>query len=142
MKNTELILMLIDKSTNAFGQILGLSAENKLKKVLSIIQSTIQGTFNINSYYLSEKTLNDILTKSLLDLEQAKLLTSLLCTQAEILLELNQTKDSLIQYKNALQLLYWEGLQPIERDQLERKNKISDLETIVSTMKVNDKIQF
>ncbi|MES2398054.1 MAG: hypothetical protein V4549_18720 [Bacteroidota bacterium] len=142
MKNTELILMLIDKSTNAFGQILGLSAENKLKKVLSIIQSTIQDTFNINSYYLSEKTLNDILTKSLLDLEQAKLLTSLLCTQAEILLELNQTKDSLIQYKNALQLLYWEGQQPIERDQLERKNKISDLETIVSTMKVNDKIQF
>lgn len=69
MKNTDMILMLVDKSTNAFGQILGLSAENKLKKVLSIIQSTIQDTFNINSYYLSEKTLNDILTKSLLNLE-------------------------------------------------------------------------
>lgn len=142
MKNTDMILMLVDKSTNAFGQILGLSAENKLKKVLSIIQSTIQDTFNINSYYLSEKTLNDILTKSLLDHEQVKLLTSLLCTQAEILLELNQPKDSMIQYKNALQLLHWEQQLPIERDQLERKNKISDLETIVSTMKVNDKIQF
>lgn len=137
MKNTDLILMLVDKSTNAFGQILGLSTENKLKKVLSIIQSTIQDTFNINSYYLSEKTLNDILTKSLLDLEQAQLLTGLLCTQAEILLELNQPKDSLIQYKNALQLLHWKELQPIERDRLERKNKIMDLETIVSTMKIN-----
>ncbi|MDP1744574.1 MAG: hypothetical protein Q8L90_03290, partial [Bacteroidota bacterium] len=107
---------------------------------LSIIQSTIQDTFNINSYNLSKKTLNDILTKSLLDLEQAKLLISLLCTQAEILLELNQPKDSLIQYKNALQLLHWEEQQPIERDQLERKNKIMDLETIVYTMKINDKI--
>jgi len=142
MKNTDLILMLVDKSTNAFGQILGLSAENKLKKVLSIIQSTIQDTFNINSYYLSEKTLNDILTKSLLDIGQAKLLTSLLCTQAEILLELNQPKDSLIQYQNALQLLHWEEHQPIERDQIERKNKIMDLETIVSTMKVNEKTQY
>lgn len=140
MKNTDLILMLVDKSTNAFGQIHGLSAENKLKKVLSIIQNTIQDTFNINSYYLSEKTLNDILTKSLLDLEQAKLLISLLCTQAEILLELNQPKDSLTQYKNALQLLHWEEQQPIERDQIERKNKIMDLETIVYTMKINDKI--
>lgn len=55
MKNTDLILMLVDKSTNAFGQIHGLSAENKLKKVLSIIQNTIQDTFNINSYYLSKK---------------------------------------------------------------------------------------
>lgn len=142
MKNTDLILMLVDKSTNAFGEIHGLSKENKLKKVLSIIQSTIHDTFNINSYYLTEKILNDILTKSLLDLGQAKLLASLLCTQAEILLELNQPKDSLIQYKNALQLLHWEEQQPIERDQLERKNKISDLETIVSTMKVNDKIKF
>lgn len=142
MKNTDLILMLVDKSTNAFGQILGLSAENKLKKVLSIIQSTIQDTFNINSYYLTEKTLNDILTKSLLNLEQAKLLTSLLCTQAEILLELNQPKDSLIQYQNALQLLRWEEHQPIERDHIERKNKIMDLETIVSTMKVNEKTQY
>lgn len=140
MKNTDLILMLVDKSTNAFGQIHGFSAENKLKKVLSIIQNTIQDTFNINSYYLSEKTLNDILTKSLLDLEQAKLLISLLCTQAEILLELNQPKDSLTQYKNALQLLHWEEQQPIERDQIERKNKIMDLETIVYTMKINDKI--
>lgn len=140
MKNTDLILMLVDKSTNAFGQIHGLSAENKLKKVLSIIQNTIQDTFNINSYYLSKKTLNDILTKSLLDLEQAKLLISLLCTQAEILLELNQPKDSLTQYKNALQLLHWEEQQPIERDQIERKNKIMDLETIVYTMKINDKI--
>lgn len=142
MKNTDLILMLVDKSTNAFGQILGLSAENKLKKILSVIQSTIQDTFNINSYYLSEKTLNDILTKSLLDIEQTKLLTSLLCTQAEILLELNQPKDSLIQYQNALQLLHWEQQLPIERDQLERKNKIMDLETIVSTMKVNEKTQY
>lgn len=140
MKNTDLILMLVDKSTNAFGQILGLSAENKLKKVLSIIQSTIQDTFNINSHYLSEKTLNDILAKSLLDLEQAQLLTSLLCTQAEILLALNQPKDSLVQYKNALQLLHWEEQQPIERDQLKRKNKIINLETIVSKMKISNKI--
>ena len=99
--------MLVDKSTNAFGRIIGLSETNKLKKVLSITQSTIQDTFNINSYYLSEKTLEDILAKNLLDLEQAQLLTSLLCTQAEILLELDQPKDSLIQYKNALQLLHW-----------------------------------
>jgi hypothetical protein len=140
MKNTDIILMLVDKSTNAFGQIHGLSPEYKLKKVLSIIQSTIQDTFNINSYYLSGKTLNDILTKSLLDLEQAKLLAGLLCTQAEILLELNQPQDSLIHYKNALQLLHWEEQQPIEREQIERKNKIMDLETIVFTMKINDKI--
>lgn len=142
MKNTDLILMLVDKSTNAFGEIHGLSEENKLKKVLSIIQSTIDDTFNINSYYLSEKILDDILTKNLLDLEQAHLLTSLLCTLAEILLELNQPQDSLIQYKNALQLLHWKNQQPIERDQIERKNKIVNLETIVSIMKINDKRPF
>ncbi|MES2141022.1 MAG: hypothetical protein V4511_15045 [Bacteroidota bacterium] len=139
MKNTNLILMLIDKSTNAFGRIHGISEESKLKKVLSIIHSTIQDTFNINSYYLSKKTLDDILAKSLLDLEQARQLTSLLCTQAEILFELNQPKDSLIQYKNALQLLNWEEQQPIENDQLKRKNKIMHLKTIVLRMKINDK---
>lgn len=140
MKNTDLILMLVDKSTNAFGRIIGLSETNKLKKILSITQSTIQDAFNINSYYLSEKTLEDILAKNLLDLEQAQLLTSLLCTQAEILLELDQPKDSLIQYKNALQLLHWKEAQPIEKGQLERKNKISELKTIISSVKLTGNV--
>ncbi len=133
--------MLVDKSTNAFGRMLGLSEENKLKKVLSITQSTIQDTFNINSYYLSEKTLEDILAKNQLDLEQVQALASLLCTQAEILLGLNQPKDSLTLYQSALQLLNWKDRQPIETSKLERKNKISDLETIISSLKINDKIK-
>lgn len=141
MKNTELILMLVDKSTNAFGQIHGISEENKFKKISSIIQSTIQDTFNINSYYLSEKIIEDFIAKNQLNLEQMKDLATLLCTKAKILLELDQTNDSLTLYNSALKLLNWENSQPAERSKLERKNKISDLEIIISTLKTNNNIK-
>jgi hypothetical protein len=41
MENRNLILTLIDKSTNAFGPMLGLTVEDKLKSVLAITQNTI-----------------------------------------------------------------------------------------------------
>jgi hypothetical protein len=138
MKNTDLILMIVDKSINAFGLILGLSEDSKLKKALSITQNTIQDVFNIDSFYLSEKKLGDILAKKLLDFEQAQLLTILLCTQAEILLKLNQPEESLVRYKNAVQLILWEGQQSIDRKKTETK-KIRELETIISTLKLADK---
>lgn len=134
MKNRNLILLLVEKSTNAFGQIIGLSEEKKLRTSLSITQSTIEDTLGINSIDLSKKTLGDILSKDLLSYEQAYLLTNLLWTQAEILLKLDQPQESLTHYKNALVVLRWKALQPAEKSDLEKKIKINELETVIVTM--------
>ncbi len=136
MKNRDLILLLVDKSINAFGQVLGLSEASKLKIALTIIQSTVQDTFNINSNYLSREVLSDILAKKPLDIEQASLLTNLLWTEAEILIKLNRPQYGLTQYENALQLLNWKTRQSVEMDHLERKNKIRELEAIIAKLKL------
>lgn len=142
MKNRDLILMLVDKSTNAFGQILGLTEEDKLKNALSITQSTIQDSLYIDSNNLLKKNLEEILEKGLLDFSQAQLLTNLLWTKAEILLKLNRPKESMTQYSNALQLLYWKEKQPIEIERLERRNKIKELESIIATLKQTNSVNF
>ncbi len=41
MKNKDLILLLVDKSANAFGTLIGLTEDEKLKTALTIIQDTI-----------------------------------------------------------------------------------------------------
>lgn len=142
MKNRDLILMFVDKSTNAFRQILGLTEEDKLKTALTITQSTIQDSFDINSNELSKKSLAVILEKGLLDLGQAQLLTNLHWTKAEILLKLNRPRESMKQYNNALQLLHWKEKQPIKIARSERKNKISELESIIATLKLTDTLNF
>jgi len=140
MENRNLILMLLDKSINAFGRVLGLSEDEKLRTALNITQSTIQDSFNIDSHYLSKKVLGDILSKDLLNLEQAQLLTNLLWTQAEILFKLNRLDESLVQFKNTLQLLRWKEQQPFEKGQLERKKKINEIEMLIGTFKQETKI--
>jgi hypothetical protein len=135
MENRNLILMLLEKSINAFGRVLGLSEEDKLKAALLITQSTIQDSFDINSIYLSEKTLEDILAKTQLNLDQAQLLTNLLWTQAEILLKLNRKEDCLKQYLNTVQLLKWKEKQSFEKGQLERERKIIEIESIIAELK-------
>ncbi|OFY84755.1 MAG: hypothetical protein A3F72_05720 [Bacteroidetes bacterium RIFCSPLOWO2_12_FULL_35_15] len=141
MKNRDLILMLIEKSTNAFGEVFGITEMTKLKSALSIIQSTIQDSFGINSSKLSKNKLSEILKKGVLDLEQGRLLTNLLWAQAEIFNKLKQPQDSLRQYENALQILYWKAQQPAEKDRLERKMKIDELETIIEELKENSKLE-
>lgn len=89
MKNGDLILMVVDKSTNAFGQVLGLTEDAKLKVALTIIQDTIKTAFDINSNELTTKSLADILAKDQLDLDQTRLLTNLLWAQADILIKQN-----------------------------------------------------
>lgn len=140
MENRDLILMLIDKSINSFGQVHGLTSESKLKNVLNVTQQTVKESFNIDSDSLSKKTLKSLLANGLLDLSQAHILTDLLWTQAEILLKLNQPQDSMIHYKNALQLLQWQSDQIVENGSIERGKKISELEAIISTLKLREKM--
>lgn len=140
MKNKDLILLLVDKSVNAFGQVMGLNEEAKLKIALTIIQNTIQDSFEINSNYLSGEILADILAKKTLSIDQASLLTNLLWTEAEILLKLRRPQYSLTQYENALQLLHWKAKQSIEKDLLERNNKIRELESIIKKLKLPNEI--
>lgn len=138
MKNRDLILMLIEKSTNAFRQVFGITEMTKLKSALHIIQSTIQDSFEINSIDLSQKQLSAILGKSLYDLDQCRMLTNLLWAEAEVLLKLKQPMESLKQYENVLHLLHWKARQPSENGRLERKNKIDELEAIIATIKKTD----
>ena len=142
MKNRDLILLLVDKAINAFGQVMGLSEEAKLKIALTIIQNTVQDSFEINSNYLSRETLAGILAKKTLGIEQASLLTNLLWTEAEILLKLKRPQYSLTQYENALQLLHWKAKQSIEKDLLERNNKIRELESIIKKLRLPDEVIF
>ena len=137
IKNRDLILILIDKSTNAFGKMLGLTEDDKLNTALSITQSTIEDSFDIKSKNLSEKLLANILSKNLLNFDQAQILTNLLWTQAEILLKLNRPNECITHYEITLQLLKWKVEQPVEYGRLERKNKIIELETIISTLKIS-----
>lgn len=134
MKNEDLILMLVDKSVNAFGELIGLSEYTKLKVALTIIQDTIKTAFGIDSFQLTQKTLEDILIKDLLDYDQRRLLTNLLWTQAEILLKLKTPIASLASYENALYLLRWTAQQSIEKNHLEKINKIAELETVIKTL--------
>lgn len=140
MKNKDLILRLVDKSINAFGQIHGLTKETKLKTALTVLQSTIQDSLETNSRDLSEKTLADILANGKLDLEQARLLTSLLWAEAELFQKLNLPDESLVQYENTLQLLHWKSAQTTEKISLEREIKISQLILIIISMKEAGKI--
>jgi len=108
MKNRELILMLVDKSINAFGQLIGLAEDAKLKVALTIIQDTISTGFGIDSVLLTSTALEEILEKDQLEIDQVCLLSDLLWIQADILLELKQPFASLKNYENALQLLQWQ----------------------------------
>jgi hypothetical protein len=140
MKNRNLILMLIEKSTNAFGQVFGITEMTKLKTALGIIQSTIYDSFQINSVDLSQKKLSGILGKGILDMDQCRLLTNLLWAQAEVFLKLKQPDNSLQHYEYALQLLHWKAEQPSENGRLERVNKIIELESIIAELRQSSKI--
>lgn len=127
MKNRDLILMLVDKSTNAFGPLIGLAEDAKLKVALTIIQDTISTVFGIDSVLLTSTALDEILEKDQLEIDQVCLLTDLLWIQADILLELKQPFASLKNYENALQLLQWQTGLSIEIIHSEKQNKITGL---------------
>lgn len=135
MKNKDLILLLVDKSANAFGTLVGLTEDTKLKVTLTTIQDTIKTAFGIDPNLLTSKALADILVNDQLDFGQTHLLTNLLWTQAEILLKLNQPIASQTNYENALLLLQWQTQQTIEKKHLEKQNEIVELKTIIETLK-------
>lgn len=135
MKNKDLILMLIDKSVNAFGELIGLTEDAKLNVTLSIIQDTIKNVFDINSNALTPNTIDDILVKDQLDCDQIHLLANLLWTKAEILSKLDRQITSLTNYENTLLLLQWRIQQTVEKNQLEKQNKITELKAIIETLK-------
>ena len=135
MKNKDLILMLVDKSNNAFGTLIGLSEEAKLKVTLTIIQDTIKAAFCIDAKLLTSKALADILVKDQLDIDQTRLLTNLLWTQAELLLKLNQPIASLTNYENTLLLIQWQTQQTVEKKHLEKQNKITELKSFIDALK-------
>lgn len=135
MKNNDLIKTLIDKSSNAFGELIGLTEEAKLKVSLTIIQDTIKTAFKIDSNFLTSTILTDILIKKRLSFDQTRLLTSLLWSQAEILLKLNQPIKSLENYENVLQLLQWQTQQDIMKIHLEKQNRITELKAVIETLK-------
>lgn len=134
MENKDLILMLINKSSNAFGELIGLTEEAKLKVALSIIRDTTITALGIDPNLLTPKSLVDILVKGKLDCGQARLLTDLLWTQAEILLKLKQPIASLTNYENALQLLQWQTKETLEKNHLEKQNKITKLKAVIETL--------
>lgn len=134
MKNRDLILMLVDKSANAFGELIGLTMDAKLKVAMAIIQDTIKTAFGIDSNQLTPKVLADILLKNQLDIDQAGLLTSLLWTQAEILLKLKQPIASLKNYENTLHLVQWQTQQSSKKNHLEKHNNITELKVIIEKL--------
>jgi aspartyl/asparaginyl-tRNA synthetase len=138
MQNRDLILKLVDNSTNAFGQLIGLTEEEKLKKALSITESTILETFKFDSSTLTQKKLAEILSKNTFDLEQAQQLTNLFWTQAELLIKLNKQDQSVIHYKNALEILHWKSKQSEAKGVSERKDKITELESIIESFKTTE----
>lgn len=140
MNNRNLILMLVDKSANAFGELIGLTGDTKLKVALTIIQDTIKSTFDIDSNLLTQKDLADILVKDQLDIDQTRLLTNLLWTQAELLLKLNQPIASLTNYENTLLLIQWQTQQTVEKKHLEKQNKITELKGFIDTLR-QDRLQ-
>lgn len=135
MNNKDLILMLVEKSTNAFGELIGITKDAKLKIALTIIQSTIKTAFDINSNQLTPKVLADILVKEQLDIDQTHLLTNLLWSQAEILLKLKRPTASLTNYENTLLLIQWLLHQDNEKNQLEKQNKITELIAAIDELK-------
>lgn len=137
MRNKDLILMLINKSTNAFGELIGLTEEAKLKVALSIIRDTTITALGIDPSLLTPESLADILVKGQLDSDQARLLTNLLWTQAEILLKLKQPNASLTNYENALYLLQWQTRETLEKNHLEKQNKITKLKAVIETMQLD-----
>lgn len=136
MKNKDLILLLVDKSANAFGTLMGMTEDTKLKATLSIIQDTIKTAFDIDSNLLTTKTLSAILVKDQLDIDQARLLSNLLWTQAEILLKLDQPVASLTNYENALLVLQWEAQQAVAKKYLKKQNKITELIAVIDELKL------
>lgn len=134
MKNKDFIVLLVDKSTNVFGQVIGLSADAKLRITINIIQETINDCFGINTHSLNSQSLAKILTKNTLDLYQSRLIAYLIWTQAEMLLKLNEPEAGLKHFKNALQLLQWQTQQAPEKSYLESKNKILKLEKIIANL--------
>ncbi len=140
MKNEDLILMLVDKSTNAFGELFGLAQETKFKIALTIIQETIVTAFGINCVLLTSETLADILEKGRIDIEQSYILTNLLLVQAELLLKSRKSIESLGNYENALQIIQWQTMQPVERNHFEKQNKITELKAVIESLKMNSEI--
>ncbi len=138
MKNKDLILMLVDKSANAYGQLIGLTESTKLKVALTIIQDTIKTAFGIDPNLLTEKALDDILVNDQLDIDQTRLLTNLLWAQAEILFKLNHPIESLINYGNTLHLLQWQTQHTLAKNRLERQNKIIELNSFIDMLKLTN----
>lgn len=135
MRNKDLVLILMDKSVNAFGQLTGLNEDEKLITTLIIIHDTIETEFGFNSNLMTPKALADILERDNIEMERIGLLTKLLWTQAEILLKLDQTIASLIHYENALLLLLWPTQQTFSKNYSEKQNEIAELKAIINLLK-------
>lgn len=129
--------MLINKSSNAFGELIGLTEEAKLKVALSIIRDTTIAALGIDPNLLTPMSLSDILVKGQLDCGQARLLTNLLWTQADILLKLKQPIASLTNYENALHLLHWQTKETLKKKHLEKQNKINKLKAVIETLQLD-----
>jgi len=132
MKNKNSILILIEKSTNAFGELKGLTEDEKLKAALTIIEDTIQTAFGIDPTLLRPNTITDILKEKQPNIEQTSMLSKLLWTQAEILLKLKQPFASLTNRENSLLVSQWQTYPNIERNYLEKQNEITELKELLN----------
>lgn len=120
MNNRILILMLIEKSANAFGELIGLTKDTKLKAVLTIIQDTIQLALGIDSIQMTSKELLDSIVDKKIDIDETHLLAGLLWVQAETLSQLKQPITSLRAYENTLQLIQWRALHVVPENALKK----------------------
>lgn len=135
MKNVNTVILLLEKATQAFGVLLGITPTKKTEIALNIIQKTILESYGIIQKKLSKKELEDILMQQKLEFDQVYLLANLLMTQGELLLKLNRPLESLIQFENTLLLMKWQEVYTPGKINIERKNKISTLEAITKKLK-------
>lgn len=133
MNNRKAILMLIDKSANAFGELIGTTNDTKLKVIVTIIHDTIEMVWGINSIQLTSKELVDSIIDKKIDVGDTHLLFNLLWIQAETLSQLEKPVESLRAYENALQLIQWRSLRVVQENDF--KKNITRLKSMIRTLK-------
>lgn len=137
MKNSDLILMLIDKSTNAHGKLIGLNNNTRLETKLKIIKETVSNVLEINSYALfTKKLLSEKLKQNQLNNDQIDFLAHLFLAMADIHSQLNKFNTGFKNYNEALLILQWQTQQ--KELNLSKKKQL-EINECITTLKLKMK---
>ncbi|MBI2281127.1 MAG: hypothetical protein HYU68_10625 [Bacteroidetes bacterium] len=140
MNKPDFVLMLIDKSANAYGKLLGLNNSTRLEITLTIIQETVSNIMDIDiSLLCSEKLIKEKLKQNLINYDQVRFVIYLLLADADILIQLKQTQFALKKYKIILLLTQWQTQQEVLKNYFEKQLEITELKERIETLKAEDK---